>query len=72
MHTMEKYHDLNTRIINLTVQIQEHYPELYRNLNEMHATLPIANTPVINKTALGNWYESLMLLMMHYESAHRQ
>jgi len=60
------------RILSLTVRIQEQYPELYRNLNEMYATLPIVAIPVINIKILGKWYESLRLLVLQYDEAHQQ
>ena len=60
---METEKDLNLRIINITVQIQEFYPELYRDLNEMFATLPISETPVINSTTLRKWLDSLKILV---------
>lgn len=66
---METEHDLNTRIMNQTAQIQQYYPELYRNLNEMYATLPINETPVINATTLRAWSESLKMLILQYDSA---
>jgi len=69
---METERDLNLRIINITVQIQEFYPELYRDLNEMFATLPISETPVINATTLRKWLDSLKILIKRYNIAHQQ
>ena len=66
---METEDTLNTRILNITLRIQEHYPELYRNLNEMYATLPVTEIPVINRMVLEKWYESLRVLVANYDTA---
>ena len=66
---METEDVLNTRILNIIVQMQEHYPELYRNLNEMYATLPVTEIPVINRMVLEKWYESLKVLITKYDAA---
>jgi hypothetical protein len=66
---METENDLNDRILNLTVQIQERYPELYRNLNEMFATLPNIENPVIDTITLRRWLDSLRVLVIQYDNA---
>lgn len=66
---METEDTLNTRILNITLRIQEYYPELYRNLNEMYATLPVTEIPVINRMVLEKWYESLRELVANYDTA---
>ena len=68
---METEHDLSIQIVAITVRIQEKYPELYRNLNEMYATLPNIDTPVISRNTLKNWLETLRFLMLKYEFAHQ-
>lgn len=69
---METVGELNVRIITITVQIQEHYPELYRNLNEMFATLPIIESPVINRITLSKWLDSLRMLVIQYDAMRQK
>jgi hypothetical protein len=66
---METEKELNLRIVSLTQQIQEQYPELYRNLDEMHATLPSSSSPAINTLTLGKWYNTLQVLVLQYKEA---
>lgn len=68
---METEQDVSLSILKLTVRIQEFYPELYRNLNEMYATLPIAEAPVISVKTLNKWLESLKFLIVQYDVVHR-
>ena len=68
---METEQDVSLSILKLTVRIQEFYPELYRNLNEMYATLPNIESPVISVNSLKKWLESLNLLIVQYDFAHR-
>lgn len=70
-HMLNTEHEVSIRITKLTLQIQESYPELYRNLNEMYATLPIAETPVISVKTLNKWLESLNFLIAQYDVVHR-
>ncbi len=68
---METEHELNIRIVKLTVLIQEMYPELYRNLGEMYATLPISKIPEINIITLRKWLDSLTDLVTKYDASHQ-
>ncbi len=68
---METEKVLNSRILKMTILIQEYYPELYRNLNEMFATLPNAEIPVITNAVLHSWLETLTLLVKQYDAARR-
>ena len=69
---MENEAAINGRILDLTVQIREEYPELYRNLHEMYATLPVVENPVINSISLKRWYDSLKGLVTQYESCNQR
>ena len=68
---METEHDLSIHIVKLTVLIQEKYPELYRNLGEMYATLPNKEIPVINTLTLRKWLDSLNALVSKYDAFHQ-
>lgn len=69
---MVTVNDLNAQIMNITIQIHEHYPELYRNLNEMAATIPVADGPVIDRITLENWRNALTMLVIQYKSVRQK
>ena len=56
---MKTEKELNTRIIALTMQIQEKHPELLKFLDEMPVTVPNEVNPEINIKILSDYCESL-------------
>ena len=69
---METEEVLNDKIMKITGQIKEKYPELYSSLGEMPVTIPGTKTPVINANVLKEYYESLVYTLKSYETTHQK
>lgn len=63
---------LNEKILEITENIRENYPELLRNLNEMPETILSEDNPEINVKALTIYYDSLVSLLKKYEDSHTE
>ena len=59
--------DLNSKILKITMEIKDHYPELSKYLEEMPETVPSANDPEITLNHLKSYYESLNSLLNKYK-----
>jgi hypothetical protein len=59
--------DLNSRILEITMKIKDHYPELSQYLEEMPVTVPSENDPEITLNQLRSYYESLNSLLNKYK-----
>ena len=64
---MESETELNTKIMAITMQIQNEFPELSKYLNEMPVTIPVIENPVMNNTVLNHYYESLLRMLTTYK-----
>ena len=60
METKEK---VTAKIIALTMQIQEEYPELLTFVDEMKITIPNETNPEINIRILNEYYDTLNQLL---------
>jgi len=60
---METEKELNRKILELTMQIQEKHPELSKFLEEMPVTIPNKEKPEINIKNLKEYYDSLNNLL---------
>lgn len=58
--------DLNSKILEITMKIKDHYPELSQFLEEMPVTVPTENDPEITLNHLKTYYESLNSLLNKY------
>ncbi len=67
---MESEKELNSKILGITMTIQEKYPEIYENLGEMTVTIPDIEKPEINSKNLRAYYDSLKSLLKNYEHEH--
>lgn len=67
---MQSEKDLNSKILEITLLIQEKYPELSKYLLEMPATIPIEKNPKINAENLQKYYNSLDHLLKKYLLEH--
>jgi hypothetical protein len=67
---MESEKELNSKIMEITMSIQEKYPELYEHLGEMPVTIPDIENPEINIKYLRSYYDSLKSLLKNYENEH--
>lgn len=68
---MKTEEEINTKIMRITMVIQENYPELSKFLNEMPITVPIDNNPEVNVRNLEIYYESLVNLFRKYVGEHQ-
>ncbi|MDP2235409.1 MAG: hypothetical protein Q8J88_03145 [Bacteroidales bacterium] len=62
--------DLNSKILEITLTIHEHYPELSKFIEEMPVTVPNEEDPDINLNVLKTYYESLSLMLQKYKKQH--
>jgi hypothetical protein len=67
---MQSEKDLNAKILQITMLIQEKYPELSKYLSEMSATIPIEEHLKINSEELQKYYNSLDQLLKKYILEH--
>ena len=67
---MESINDLNLKITNITMLIQEKYPELINFLNEIQITIPKEQSPEINISILKVYFNSLDTLLKDYILEH--
>lgn len=61
---MEK--DLNSKILEITMKINDQYPELTQYLEEMPVTVPSENDPEISLNQLQSYYDSLNSILNKY------
>jgi hypothetical protein len=59
--------DLNAKILEVTIKIKDHYPELSKYLEEMPDTIPDEEDPEITLKDLSTYYESLNSLLNKYK-----
>ena len=62
--------DLNSKILKITLTINEQYPELSKYIEEMPVTIPNEENPGITLDDLKTYYESLSLLLHKYNAEH--
>lgn len=62
--------DLNSKILEVTMKIKDHYPELSKYLEEMPMTISSENDPEITLNHLKSYYESLNSLLNKYKSEY--
>ncbi len=66
----ETEQDLNAKIMKITLEIQEQYPELSKYLEEMPITIPDEKNPEITRKNLGAYYDSLKTVLDKYILEH--
>ncbi len=67
---MKTEKQLNTDILEMTMKIQEQFPELSKYITEMPVTIPNAATPEITTKILQEYYDSLVILLKDYTINH--
>lgn len=65
---MNQIEELNSDILEITMKIQERYPELYELLAEMPVTIPNIKNPEINFETLDSYYNSLRSILDTYNN----
>jgi hypothetical protein len=68
---MESENELNLKILEITMTIQEKYPELSEYLGEMPVTIPDNKSPEINVKNLRAYFNSLTSLLENYIREHK-
>ena len=66
--TVEK--ELNLKILQITLKINDQCPELSKYLEEMPVTIPVDKTPEITLNNLSAYYDSLNVLLNKYINEH--
>lgn len=64
--------DLNLKIIQVTTEIKDHYPELIKFLDEMPVTIPDEQNMEITLKNLKSYYDSLNSVLTNYISEQPQ
>lgn len=67
---MKNESDLNKKIFEITMLIQNQHPELWKYLNEMPDTIPSIENPKINSESLQEYFNSLEQLLQNYLLEH--
>lgn len=67
---MKTEKQLNADILEITMKIQEQFPELSKYIAEMPATIPNTISPEINIKVLQDYYDSLAMLLKDYAINH--
>lgn len=63
---MKNLQKILTEITQLTSKIETNYPELYRSLDENPLTLPVSESPHMDKEVMTEYLEGLKQLLSHY------
>ncbi|GAO27693.1 hypothetical protein [Geofilum rubicundum] len=61
-------HDLNDKILQISNEITDQYPELLKYLDEMPITIPSDNDPEMSLKQLQSHYESLASILSEYKA----
>ena len=69
---MKRIQELNKEINDLTLKIEQEYPELYRYLDENPITIPCCEHPEVNTKNFADWLDSLKQLLKHHIENHQQ
>ncbi|HXB39774.1 MAG TPA: hypothetical protein VNZ49_04480 [Bacteroidia bacterium] len=67
---MESEKILNERIMAVTLEIQENYPELTKYIIEMKDSNPDEKDPDVNRRRLKEYYDSLINMVKKYKQHH--
>jgi hypothetical protein len=68
--TMKTTAGLNSSIMAITMQMEADFPELLQYMGEMTITIPDQTSPNIDRAALHDYYQSLVLLLNKYADSH--
>ena len=63
---MKEIQKINNEINELTLKIEQEYPELYQYLNENPVTIPCCKNPKLDTKAFSDWLESLKDLLKDF------
>lgn len=57
---------INEKILKITMEIREQYPELSKYILEMPITIPNIENPEMNRKIFKDYYDSLYVLLQDY------
>lgn len=63
-------HELNSKILKITMTIKDQYPELSKYIEEMPVTIPDKKNPEITLKNLKAYYDSLNSMLNKYILEH--
>ena len=63
---MKRLKELTKEINDLTLKIEEDFPELYQYLDETPITIPCDKHPGLNTKNFVDWLDSLKQLLKHH------
>lgn len=69
---MKKLQKLSKKINDLTMKIEEEYPELYQHLDETPVTIPNLEHPKMDTKSFSDYLESLQELLKHRIEEHKK
>ena len=69
---MKKLQQLTKEINELTLRIEQDYPELYQYLDENPITIPDCETPEISVNSFVDYLDNLKSLLERYIESHKQ
>jgi hypothetical protein len=67
---MKTEYELNHDILNITMAIEEKFPELSKYITETPVDISLSTTPEMNIKGLQDYYDSLDNLLNHYNKNH--
>ncbi|NLP59001.1 hypothetical protein HGB55_12530 [Lutibacter sp. B1] len=68
---MKKLQQLTKEINDLTLKLEQEYPELYRYLDENPATIPAIDHPELTVNTFSDYLDSLKALLQTYIETHK-
>lgn len=67
---MKRLQQLTKEINDLTLKIEQEYPELYKYLDEIPETIPCCNHPEVTTKSFSEYLDSLKQLLEHHIINH--
>ncbi|MCB0397352.1 MAG: hypothetical protein KDD36_11890 [Flavobacteriales bacterium] len=68
---MKRLQDLTKEIYELTLKIEQEYPELYQYLDETPVTIPSYDHPKLDIKNFSDYLDSLKQLLEHHIENHQ-
>jgi hypothetical protein len=68
---MKRLQEITKEINDLTLKIEQEYPELYQYLDENPLTIPCCEHPELNTKTMSDWLDSLKELLNHHIENHK-
>jgi hypothetical protein len=69
---MKKTHQLLKEINEITLKMEQEYPELYQYLDENPVTIPNIGHPNLDTKVFANYLEALKILLQNHIESHKK